>query len=364
MHRAFVASLMCCAGLALACSAATIGDAAPPEVPGEGEGAAPALDDSGVGEGGREGGFATSDAGDASDGSVEADPAMGFTADFRAFLQARGYGSWDFARGDLPGPSAYGGRVHPNEPLEHEPVVFVHGNSDRGVGGALGGWDESLRAFRASGYRSGELYAFTWGPADADAALEQYHSREHLGRVRAFLEAVLAYTGAQRIDIIGHSMGVTLARKAIVGGAASDALAGGAYDLGPPLTARVDTFVGISGANLGLASCYFAGPTSPTCGATNGFYPGTRVGAGPVVGRSAFLDELLEHPGGEGAHRYAIWSPGDELLGPGALVWGAVTARLPAQDGEVQLDSSYGHMDSKANTADVQLRLVRDHDLP
>lgn len=40
------------------------------------------------------------------------------------------------------------------------------------------------------------------------------------------MEAVLAYTGAPRVNIIGHSMGVSLGRKVIKGGPALDHSAG------------------------------------------------------------------------------------------------------------------------------------------
>lgn len=40
--------------------------------------------------------------------------------------------------------------------------------------------------------------------------------------LRAFVEAVIAYTGAPQVNIISHSMGVTLARKVIKGGSAQD----------------------------------------------------------------------------------------------------------------------------------------------
>ena len=98
------------------------------------------------------------------------------------------------------------------------------------------------------------------------------------------MNAVKGYTGATKVDIVTHSMGVTMMRKVIKGGAASDALDGGSYNLGSALTSSVDTFVGIAGANRGLVACYVSGPTTPTCGSTNGFYPGYLVGGfGPCM---------------------------------------------------------------------------------
>jgi triacylglycerol lipase len=44
--------------------------------------------------------------------------------------------------------------------------------------------------------------------------------------IRAFIQAVLAYTGAPKINIISHSMGVAIARKAIKGGSGIDHLLG------------------------------------------------------------------------------------------------------------------------------------------
>lgn len=86
----------------------------------------------------------------------------GFTADFRTFVMDRGLDSFDFARAHLAGCSSYGGRARHDEALVNGPVAFVHGNSDRGLGGSVDGYRESLEAFRAAGYRSRELYTFTW----------------------------------------------------------------------------------------------------------------------------------------------------------------------------------------------------------
>lgn len=292
------------------------------------------------------------------DGAIPSDDdALGFTDDFRAFLNTTGRDSYDFPRGDLDGDSAYGGRRTAGEMLTHEPVVFVHGNSDRGVGGKLEGWVHSIAAFRAAGYSSAELYAFTWGPADPSKASEQVHSRKPVTRVRAFLEAVLEYTGASKVDIISHSMGVTLSRKAVAGGPSEDSE--GKYDVGTALTAKVDAFVGIAGANLGLTACYFA-PAAATCNRMTGFHPGDKVGAA-VTGRSAFLDDLLAHPHAEGTFVASIWSPGDDIIGYKCIVWGENTSQLPKQDAEVELDASMGHMDARNKSTAQQIALVSKH---
>lgn len=72
--------------------------------------------------------------------------------------------------------------------------------------------------------------------------------------LRAFTEAVISYTGATKIDIIGHSMGVTLGRRVVKGGIVN--AAPNPFNLGPSLASKVDTFIGIAGANFGLYSCY------------------------------------------------------------------------------------------------------------
>jgi hypothetical protein len=103
-------------------------------------------------------------------------------------------------------------------------------------------------------------------------ASSNYHSKPILQFNRAFLEAVLAYTQSKSVNIISHSMGVTIARKIVKGGSGQDALHGD-YNLGLPLNNKVNVFIGMAGGNEGLAGCY-ATPELPTCGITNGFFPG------------------------------------------------------------------------------------------
>jgi triacylglycerol lipase len=295
---------------------------------------------------------------------LESDHAYGLSSDFRSWLTANGYGSHDFVRADVPGGS-YGGRVFAGQAVVNQPVIFIHGNSDSalGTGSALAtGWRSSIEYFKAQGYTSAELYATTWGPANAAFSSQQYHSKIHLTRLRAFVNAVKAYTGATKVDIVTHSMGVTLMRKVIKGGAANDSLGGGAYNLGASLTSSVDAFVGIAGANRGLTNCYLSGPTTPTCGNTNGLYPGYLVGGFGPYGVSAFLVDLAAASHYEGSYVYSIWSSADEVIGYGTIVYGSSTCRIPAQNGEKTFSGyPYGHIGVKDQTGYWQWRMVKYH---
>lgn len=290
----------------------------------------------------------------------------GLTSHFRTWLSANGYDSYDFVRADLSGGS-YGGKASSTDTVVNQPVIFIHGNSDKAIGtGTAGqtGWTASVDYFLSKGYKTSELYATTWGPASATMSAYQYHSKANVMKVRKFIEAVLRYTGASKVDIVTHSMGVTLTRKAILGGTANDSADGGDYNVGSPLTSSVDTFVGIAGANLGLTSCYQTGPTTPTCGSTNGLYPGYLY-FGFVTGRSNYLNNLMSTSGYEGAYRYTIYSTADEVIGYGGIVYGDYTSRIPGQTGEkVYSAYPYGHFNSKDLTADVQYNMVRNHTIP
>jgi triacylglycerol esterase/lipase EstA (alpha/beta hydrolase family) len=170
------------------------------------------------------------------------------TSDFQNWLNANGYGGYNFNYGG----NSYGGKANASDTVVNQPVIFIHGNSDSALGqsSTLTGWNASINYFLSQGYKTSKLYATTWGDADPFLSAYQYHSKPNLQKVRAFIQAGKAYTGAAKVDVVTHSMGVTLARKAIVGGAANDAANGGSYNLGSPLTSNVDTFVGIAGAKV------------------------------------------------------------------------------------------------------------------
>lgn len=126
-------------------------------------------------------------------------------------------------------------------------VVLVHGNTGR-----PSDFDGTAAALVARGVPSDRIFRPDWG-SKVCAACNDHSGSEEAPVERALIDAAaLSCTG--RVDVIGHSMGATLAARVI------DRLGMSGY---------VDGFVGIAGAFRGLRSCGtypFNVPTS-TCAA-------------------------------------------------------------------------------------------------
>ncbi|HRQ63723.1 MAG TPA: alpha/beta fold hydrolase [Xanthomonadaceae bacterium] len=112
-------------------------------------------------------------------------------------------------------------------------VVLVHGNT-----GKPSDFDNTYVELRARGYAAAEIFRPDWGSKTCAACNDHNGSEET--PVRNAMTQALAASCTGRIDVIGHSMGATLAAKQIV-------------DLG--IRPRVHTFVGIAGAFRGLWTC-------------------------------------------------------------------------------------------------------------
>ena len=124
-------------------------------------------------------------------------------------------------------------------------IVLVHGNA-----GSPSDWDNTYDLLIASGYSSNQIYRPSWGSA---YAANNNHSGSEEIPVRDDINAAINASCTGKIDVIGHSMGVTLAAQQIIKLNKSS---------------QVDAFVGVAGAYKGLWTCGFYpwNIWTPTCG--------------------------------------------------------------------------------------------------
>jgi pimeloyl-ACP methyl ester carboxylesterase len=107
-------------------------------------------------------------------------------------------------------------------PVERTPVIFLHGNNDTPYAtlcNPYGNMHDFAQYFLDHGYSASELWGLGYQGDQCDLLADQtkrsgvQHSTiANVPDLRAFVHAVLDYTGAKRVDIVGHSLGVTLAR--------------------------------------------------------------------------------------------------------------------------------------------------------
>ena len=170
------------------------------------------------------------------------------------------YGGWGGHEYHVTKPGLAGGE---------NPIVFVHGNTHDACD-----WSDHATRFLDRGYRGDQLWSITF-------AAESPTHDEMARQLEDFVEHVRAYTGADTVDVVSHSLGVTGVRFWM---ADSDDFADEDERLDVGIGPRydvVDTFVGCAGANEGTY----------TCG------PGCERGSG--AGRPcAFISPDCDEPGG------------------------------------------------------------------
>ena len=157
------------------------------------------------------------------------------------------------------------------------PVLFVHGwNSDSTA------WTTMLGRFKNAGYSDAELFNWSYSTSQSNAVTAQQISQK--------VDAILAQTGASKVDIVSHSMGGLSSRYYLKN------LGGGA---------KVDAWVSLGGPNHGTnisALCF-----STACSEMNS--------------GSAFLADLNSGDETPGTPRYATWwSPCDAVINPDSSV--------------------------------------------
>lgn len=103
------------------------------------------------------------------------------------------------------------------------PVVFVHGNNDTPFPTACNpfGKVQAFAQFLADhGYALSELWAVGYQGDQCDLSADQtrrsataHTAAANVDDLRRFVNAVLEFTGARQVDIVGHSLGVIVARE-------------------------------------------------------------------------------------------------------------------------------------------------------
>jgi pimeloyl-ACP methyl ester carboxylesterase len=175
--------------------------------------------------------------------------------------------------------------------VERTPVIFLHGNNDTPFAtpcNPYGNVHDMAQYFADHGYRASELWGLGYQGGQCDLVTsptnrsgEAHSTLANVPDLRAFVRSVLRYTGAKRVDIAGHSLGVTLAREWM--------RQDNAYHL-------VRHLVAIDGPNHGIVDCaplisgnYFALP------ALGGFTPDSAICREYGSDHTPFLTTLNRH---------------------------------------------------------------------
>ena len=158
-------------------------------------------------------------------------------------------------------------------PVRHPPIIFLHGNNDtpypNPCNEAFGHMRDFAQYFLDHGYSPKELWGLGYQGDQCDVVTtptnksgEAHTTRANLPDLRAFVAAVRAYTGARRVDIIGHSLGATLTREWL--------RADNAYRL-------VRRVVSVDGPHHGIINCSPSAANYFAVAANGGFTPDSPV---------------------------------------------------------------------------------------
>jgi pimeloyl-ACP methyl ester carboxylesterase len=152
------------------------------------------------------------------------------------------------------------------------PVIFLHGNNDTPFPTACApyGRMQAMAQYLAdNGYATSELWGLGYQGDQCDLAADPprrssiaHTNQANVPDLRRFVKAVLAYTGARQVDIVGHSLGVTLAREWMRQDEAHD---------------RVRRLVAIDGPNHGIINCSPDAANYWQLPSLGGFTPGSEV---------------------------------------------------------------------------------------
>lgn len=203
-------------------------------------------------------------------------------------------------------------------------VVLVHGNA-----GSSGDWNNTYNELLSRGYNTNDIYTPNWG--STNPALNN-HSGSEETPVRNAIVSAVSNSCTGKIDVIGHSMGVTLAAQQIIKA---------------NKVSSVDTFVGVAGAYRGLLTCgvYPFNVWTPTCGSQ-----GLSVS-------SPFLDWLNGVSFADKTYSIKSWTDQIVCATGSCLVYGVHSSRIAGEDGSFTY--ALGHFGLQKSTAVKQVDLIQ-----
>ncbi len=206
-------------------------------------------------------------------------------------------------------------------------VVLVHGNT-----GSPSDWNNTYDQLIAKGYDSSQIFMPSWGYSSAMYASYNDHSGWEETPVRNAINSAIEQSCTGKIDVIGHSMGVTLSAKQIIN---------------EGQVSNIDTFVGVAGAYRGLWTCgtYPWNVWAATCG-RNG-----------LSVSSPLLDWLYGKKLAERVYSIKSWS--DQIVcGTGTCTVGGVHSSQIANEND-SFSYDHDHFDLQKYTYQKQVDLIQ-----
>ncbi len=165
------------------------------------------------------------------------------------------------------------------------PVILLHGNNDTPYPTTCNGSYGAIQRFGQHlldhGYAPREVWALGYQGDQCDLLTDEtrraataHTTIANVPDLRAFVDAVLDFTGATQVDIVGHSLGTTLAREWM--------RQDNAYG-------QVRRLVGVDGPNHGIINC---SPSPQNYYVTLGFTPNSPVCLEYGAADTPFLTQL------------------------------------------------------------------------
>lgn len=181
--------------------------------------------------------------------------------------------------------------------ITRTPVILLHGNNDTpyatDCNASYGKIQAFAQYFADHGYRASEIWALGYQGDQCDLqtdqskrAAEAHTTVANVPDLRRFVQAVMRFTGARSVDIIGHSYGTTLARE---------------WMRQDRAWREVRHLIGVDGPEHGIINC---SPSARNYYVTIGFNPDSAVCREVGSDRTPFLRRLNAGDESPGPTRY------------------------------------------------------------